>query len=543
MIGKRSALLLLISLCAAHNAQAADGAGDPIRQASGGLGGYISMSMPKPPADHRSGVSFYASVWRLVDAPLSSFQIGLPSTWIVPDNIDFKEPLCPPGTFARDHWPERGPTYRDVFQTIEGGLGYWGSTQFGSAVPKYRINGTPDGYNHEISSPGWGFGRPAALKGSQMGLAQLSNRLLLPPDGLTFQHDADGQLLGNAWMALPLSPATQGPDAPTGDQSWTLFLNASNFKGPVAFWLPAVWSKISEHYPTDNGRGLDARPALMEGGAMEVNTVPCFESADAKGVTYARIPRLRFPVDDKGRTILMQDVKMYSEQALYGPMKNWFGGKGNLTGEFDPRAAWAPVCSTGALHLKQGARHFALAGLDAVVKTRVFGGGEGYAFGLEWAADHRDGVFPEYYREADGKRVAIAASQVPAETRLAAQRFAPAGAGRAYASPYPADTCWTQPGPKLGPFTAGLADGSTVTYCWYRFVDQPALQQLHLSDDEKLRWQSVAERIQAHWPIDRDYMPPPSSGALAAFDGAQIVTPPPGLEIGYVPIVTRQAKN
>jgi hypothetical protein len=67
------------------------------------------------------------------------------------------------------------------------------------------MNGTPDCYNTEISSPGWGFGRPDPLKAEQMGMAQLSNRLLVPPDGFTLKTGAHGELLGNAWMALPLT--------------------------------------------------------------------------------------------------------------------------------------------------------------------------------------------------------------------------------------------------------------------------------------------------------------------------------------------------
>ena len=52
--------------------------------------------------------------------------------------------------------------------------------------------------------------------------------------------------------------------------------------------------------------------------------------------------------------------------------------------------------------------------------------------------------------------------------------------------------------------------------------------------------QSFVEKIHANWPIDRDYMAPPSSGSLATLDPALLVTPPKGLEVGYVPIVTRQ---
>lgn len=80
-----------------------------------------------------------------------------------------------------------------------------------------------------------------------------------------------------------------------------------------------------------------------------------------------------------------------------------------------------------------------------------------------------------------------------------------------------------------------------VTFAWYRFVDQPSLQSLHLSTDAKARLQNFAERLHANWSTTREYMPPPSRGTLAALDGALIVAPPPGLEVGYVPIITRQA--
>ena len=42
------------------------------------------------------------------------------------------------------------------------------------------------------------------------------------------------------------------------------------------------------------------------------------------------------------------------------------------------------------------------------------------------------------------------------------------------------------------------------------------------------------------WTKDREYLPPPTAGKLADLDPAVLVTPPKGLAIGYVPIVTRQ---
>ncbi len=513
-------------------------------QLSGGLNGYISFNVPRPPPTFRSGVSFYVGIWPLLEIPLQGFQIGLPSTWIIPDNTDFNQPLCPPGTVARDNWPERGPYYRDVFQTIEGGLGYWGSTQFDSATPKYRINGTPDGYTHEISSPGWGFGQPQPLSGEVMGIAQLSNRLLLPPDGLTFKRLTNGDLLGNAWMALPLTDAYRDPAREkltplTGNQCWTLFLNAANFKGPVAYWVPETWSRLSRGYPIIKGRGLDARPALMHGGAMEFNTVPYYENADPAGVLYTRVPKLRFPADRNNRSVLMQDVTMYSSRALSDAVLSWQRGGTPPAGRFDPASAWSAKGTANPITFRQGKDNVPLAGYEGVVRTAVVGS----AFCLEWIGSGSKGVFPEYYKQVGDKRLAVPAAEVPPETELITQTFAPAGAGTPYTSPRGSGNCWSKPGPVRGPFTVALTDGSVITYAWYRFVDQPALQNLGLSDLQKEKMQTFIERLHSSWKITSDYMPSPTSGALATLDAALLVKPPRGLSVGYVPIVIRQERK
>jgi len=80
-----------------------------------------------------------------------------------------------------------------------------------------------------------------------------------------------------------------------------------------------------------------------------------------------------------------------------------------------------------------------------------------------------------------------------------------------------------------------------VRYSWYRFVDQPSFQQYNWSVEKKAKLQALVEKLHAHWPMDRDYMAPPTRGKLVSLDPALLVLPPPGLEVGYVPIVTRQA--
>ena len=501
-----------------------------------GLHGYISMQVVAPSGGFTYGVSFYSAVWPLLAKPLKSFQIGLPGTWVIPDNRGYKQPLCPPGTLARG-WKTRGPSFGDVFQTIEGGGGTWTSTKFPSVTPKYRMNGTPDCYNDEISSPGWGFYSGTVLKPDKMGIAQISNRLVVPPDGLTFKQGMHGELFGSAWMALPLMDSGAAYHRqPTGDQSWTLFVNAKNFKGPVAFWIPDTWSAISNGYPPAAGHTLDVRPGRMDGGAMEVNTVPYFSSKDRHGVLYSRIPRLLFPVDAAKTTVLMQDVQMYSSDALFNAVKAWSASNSAVTGTFNPRGAVTPTCTNKPLKFDQ--HSVPLTGFGAFVETTMVGRSGSCSYGLKWK-DATAG-FPEYFKQDGGAMVAVTASQVPPETRLATQTFAAASVGEPYTSPTGPGTVWSNPGPQKGPFTITLTDGSRITYFWYRFIDQPALQHLHLSEAEKTRLQTMVERIQANWPITRNYLAPPSSGTLATLDPALIVTPPHGMEVGYVPIVTGQ---
>jgi len=505
-----------------------------------GLHGYIGYSASRPPArtNYSAGMGFYSAVWPLIEKPIARFQIGLAGAWITPDNSDNKDtPLAPIGTHARDNWPERGPTWSSVFQTVEGGLGYWARNRFRYGPPKFSMNATPQCYDYEVGSPGWSFFYSStALPDNRLGIAQLSNRLLIPPDGLPFQGNPNGKFLGYTYMALPFTEPTTG-EPPTGDQSWTCFLSASNFKGPMAYYIPETWSKIAKlfNYPFIHGRGLDARPGKMGGGAMEINTVPCFEAKDAQGIVYSKIPKLQFPVDEQGRTLLVQDVTYYSRAALYDTFKSWRDGGPACSGRFDDSGAWKSTLETRTPRFDQAGKE--ITDVDKVFDTKVF---ESNVWGLEWYNSDitSKSFFPQYFKHVGDKCVAVSAADVPAETQLLTRQFKLAGRGEPYTSP--TSGAWTNPGPARGPFTVTLTDGSMVTYSWYRFVDQPSFQQYDWSEDKKAKLQSFVEKIHANWLIDRDYMAPPGSGTLATLDPALLVTPPDGLEAGYVPIVARQ---
>lgn len=530
-----------------------------------GLHGYIGYSATRPDerAEYGYGMGFYSAVWSLIESPLEGFQIGLAGAWILPDNSDNTDtPLAPVGTLARDNWPERGPTWGSVFQTVEGGLGYWRGNRFRYGPPKFSMNATPQCYDYEVGSPGWSFFYDTeALPDDRLGIAQLSNRLLIPPDALPFEGEPDGDFLGYTYMALPfMAPKPGDPSsgvAPTGDQAWTCFLAAENFKGPIAYYVPETWSKIGTLFeePFIFGRGLDARAGDMGGGAMEINTVPRASAVAADGTRYSKIPRLSFPIDANGDAVLVQDVTYYSKAALYDAFEAWRDGGPACDAAFDPAGSWRATLTTRTPGFDQGGKR--LRGVDHVFDTQVFEDG---TWGLRWSDSNADsgdsdeaserGRFPQYYRHDADDRVAVRASDVPVETGLVDYTFPVAEPGEPFTSPFTEAVpgAWTEPGPvagaRGGPHRVRLGDGSLVTYSWYRFVDQPTFQQYRGLDGwgeaERERLQAFVEAIHRAWPVDRDYMAPPSRGELVRLDPALLVTPPQGLEVGYVPIVTRQ---
>jgi hypothetical protein len=488
------------------------------------------------------GCGFYSAAWSLIDQPLADFQIGLASTWILPDNRDDKDvPLAPEGTLAR-RWKERGPTWDSVFQTVEGGLGYWAGNRFRYGPPKFSMNATPQCYDYEVGSPGWSFFYDTdALPDDRLGIAQLSNRLLIPPDALPFAGAPAGQFLGYAYLALPFTDPVPSQDgkAPTGDQAWTCFLAAKNFKGPIAYYIPETWSKIADvfHYPYLHGRGLDTRAGLAGGGAMEINTVPQLVATAPDGTRYSKIPTLRFPVDEHGRAVLVQDVTYYSKKALYDAFLAWRRGGPAPNGRIDATGTFVARLDTRTPGFDQDQKP--VDGVASTFDTQVFAA---RAWGLVWKDGGKAprGQFPQYYRHDGDRRVAVAPEDVPAATGLREAEFRKAEPRAPFTSP--AKGAWTAPGSVAGPFQVKLVDGSLVTYHWYRFVDQPSFQQYGWSPAKKAALQAFVEQLHRAWPIDRDYLPPPTQGELVELDPALLVTPPKGMEAGYVPVVTKQER-
>lgn len=512
------------------------------------MAGYLLIPNEKVPPTFNAGFSMYIAAWPLLKHyPGQRFQSGLPGTWM----------------FAQYD----GPKPMDkMYSDIEGGLGWWRDTEYATEMPKFIMGGVALNFIEWANGPGAGKGRDWNKPNGKYAVAQLSPWVLWPPDGLNVKQGARGELFGYGYLPLPLTAAkatTAGTNVPTGDHCWTLFLNTGNFKGPVAFFTPFFWSRAGITEPRLAGMMLDSRPSDPNRALqMETQHIPSVQATDAKGETYARVTPTLFPCDANGESRLVHQVTSYNKQALWDEVKAWFDGGPPASGTIKPVAAalhdfpgrggatWqiytnsVPKDQRVPLAWNSFATPFA-------PEPKTFG----YRWDPQWVkrTDFHGGpmvMLPEYFRLTSNANkkpiwIPVRAEDVPAETGLAEVRFdqRPKRRPLTYVTPDDAASCWKKPGPKAGPFEARLGDGSVVTYYWYRFADQPAMLNADLTDGEREAVQERVEKLHRHWKKDRDYLPPPASGALAELDPALIVTPPLGLEAGYVPIVTRQGAS
>jgi hypothetical protein len=502
-------------------------------------GAYFHTNDVSINKNYQSGIGFYATIWpMLTETPSASFQMGLGSTWINPDlrNLSASQ-IAAVQELCNGFGEERGNSQWVLFQSVEGGFGYWSDTRFKSVMPKWRFNSTTDCYQTPMrSSPGWPFGGAEALPITNTGLVQLSNRMLIVPDGQTFSLDTNGEMLGIAWMALPFPQVAQSYNQNTGSNAWTLFVNSTNFKGPLAYYLPQFFSDASLSIPGLQGMGLDVMPAIIGGMASEVGFMPMAEVKDSQDVTYSRIPQLQFPVDEQGRTVFVQDLLFYSDEAIANQFSSWLTGSADLASTFNPAGA-VPIPMSVSSQPEFYQNDDIVSGLAQQVRIAAWDAGT--SFGLQWTDTNSNGLFPTYLKDEGSRRIIITEEQVPAETGLVDFSFE--NKSRA-TDAYIAGEWWNLESSIPGD-TVTLTDGSTVTYVWIKFVDQPAFAKLNLSEADKQILQSMVENIHSTWKITDEYLAPPTSGSLVTFDPALLVTPPAGLEVGYVPLVISQTGN
>ncbi|HMS54335.1 MAG TPA: sialate O-acetylesterase [Fimbriimonadaceae bacterium] len=506
----------------------------------GEMAGYLIIPHTRVDRSFDAGFSMYSAAWPLLsEYPGNRFQTGLLGTWM----------------FAQQEAPLNEKHYSD----IEGGLGWWRDTRFATTTPKFIMGGVALDFSEWANGPGAGKGRDWNNPTGLYGVAQLSPWVVWPPDGLNLKQGTCGELFGYGYLPLPLAEpkkVTAGKSVPTGDQCWTLFLNTENFKGPVAFFTPYFFSKASVEKPQFAGKFLDSRPSDPNKAIqMETQHVPAVISMDDRGNVFARVAPTSFPRDAKGNSVLMHRVTAYGRRALWDRVKAWFEGGSVTPGRVDRNASATHEFKDGGYSTwriyddREPNENRVDLDWSSFASPKVI---DPLTYGYAWdpsktTPSQRLTTLPLYFRLTtldNGKRrwQPISVSDVPGSTGLLSARL-PKGRTEKpepYVTPDAKNSVWKSPGPVAGPFSARLGDGSVITYDWYRFADQPAILNADMTPAEREAMQKKVEMIHRHWKKDQQYLPPNTVGSLASIDPALIVSPPKGLEVGYVPIVTRQ---
>ena len=511
--------------------------------------GYTRIGIEPGDGTFNAGFSMYSAAWPLLQKyPGHEFQSGLFGTWMFPDSLERK-------TRTNGHW---------FYSDIEGGLGWWRDTEYPTETPKFIMGAVAMGFVAWANGPGAGKERDWENPAGHYDVAQLSPNLLWPPDGVNLKQGTCGKVLGYGYQPLPFlekKSKTDGADVPTGEYCWTLFMNSKNLKGPITFVLPEFFSRPSIQEPSYGGKFLDSTPAQQRRGhAMETQYIPWVQAEDSDGTLYARMAPTLFPAGHNDATPALQKVTAYNWKATWDRVKSWFDGGAVPPSEieeahayvhkFDETAGvewsthWPGIQREDRIPLEAG--DFIKPSLEDPTCLAYAAQSD-----LIRAVDGTDGelmMLPEYYQYSQGGSEdkgcwkAVSEESVPEELKLGEVDFGnyEEHQPQTYVTPDASTSPWKSPGPVAGPFKAYPADGSEVTYSWYRFADQPSIVHADLDEGEREALQKKVEKIHHHWTKDKEYLAPPTKGELAEIDPALIVTPPGGLEIGYVPIVTCQ---
>ena len=545
--------------------------GNPVysKAAYMGLLGMGHTNQPIPEG-YEWGSFHYTNIFPLLhrNATRAYYQSVLAGTWLTPNRAL--------GSGSFDAASKADSSTKYPYTTIEGGVGLWRSTRFATNNQKFLMGGIAAGFDSFASGvgrgqPAWGLGGGWAENRGRYGVAQLSNKALYPLDMLNIENDTSNEMFGYGYYPLPLTDsksATSEFGAPTGDKSWTLFVNTENFKGPLAFFMPSFWSRQTIELPEVQGELFDDN--LLEtprSSSMETRRLPALSWTAGNGDKYYRTQAMRFPMDADGVGRLFTKL-MSPDSGVWDAVERWFAGGNIAPTNFDKAGSSLHTTDVLAFGEARSTWRFNEGDSNTYVDTsdlmtRV-PDSDASTSAIQWnknfvrKVDNGLVELPKYFVYKQGAKEAIPVTEadVPVESGLAdlnsirafedyfnveqrntAAITTPMHPG--YVATNDLERAWTSPGPYLGPFHVKLGDGSTATYYWYKFNEQPAILNSQMSDAERALIQTKVELLHGNWSPDAQYFPDPEQ-PLASLDPALILALPRGLASGYVPITVNQ---
>lgn len=495
--------------------------------------------MDAGPSMEGRGFSWYTRIFGLFQEghPLDN-QMGMGGTWLKAEGLHYDVCPCKPGGFGSKCCNTQDCDCAGwLFESFEGGPGYWGN-ELPTTVSKWRVGDSVGCYSFYTGSPLFQFGQYDGHDCSHMGIAQLSNQMLMLPDGITFEVEG---MVGVGYMHTPFGKISDNDSR----NFWTVVLDAENFAGPLAYFLPEFWKLRQPGYEkeTEHFGDYSTCPRISQGQvSFEWNTLRNFKQ---NGVY--KLPKMSIPYKN-GRSVLLMNNRVFDgDVEIKDPIE-----KALKTGHLNTSTIM-PLGSGQARECKK-AQNSAQYGLEGTTKVSVGTTSTTIEDGeCVWSVkldetpgttkgcnDNGDCWFPQY---VNSNSKPIPESAAPQQLR--SQEFPTKKSSSKYDQVTSRGrTCLTHPGPASEVlFCAQTLKGGTsatwVGYKWYKFVDQPGLQQAHLTESEKSFLQQRVETM--HKVVTRTSRWIKAKQSVldqgrAVVDSAALVTPPKGMEYGYVPI-------
>jgi len=449
---------------------------------------------------------------------------GMSGSWLQPYGANYPRNPC----------QKKGMRTID-FTTFEGGSSYSESV-FGRQ-PKWKVGDSVGCYRaytqtnmfhtHEFEPHACSWEDSGEPKRT-MGLAQLSNRLLLFPDGQSFEKDG---MIGVSYARTPFGKLNATDDR----NFWTLIFDSENYAGPVAYFVPEFWKlrPKGDEEATKNFKDFSNTPEIqMSPPAWECHAMPNYVDGDVHKLLKMSVPQ------KNGRTVLWMGQRAHEDSELMDPLEKALASGHLDASKLLSKGTTRPTCKG------HGAAKFGNVASWATDTNVIEDGDCLWTLKVANSTCPHDGIcdVPQYFKSGQPVNPSQASAALrnarfptkpfPTKSKYDALTVEPKGGCRD--SPGPADS-------KL--YCSKTLDDTWVGYRWYRFVDQPGLQQQRLSNTEKKFMQQRVESLHrmlptpvSKWINGRNV----EAEGLARVDPAAIATPPKGLEIGYVPIVLYQ---
>jgi hypothetical protein len=466
--------------------------------------------------------------------------------------------------------------------SIEGGMGYWEYTLETPHV-KWMLPGSTSA-NYEVFGGTLLNDRPQPCT-SLGGAVRISNRFLIPNDFVGF----DGGDAVDGFLGYMLTRTPIGKRSPTDSANyWTIVIDAANYAGPVMYMATHFWDMRTNWHPNSSSwsdpRYLIGYIAEGFEGAIGAQKVSDGGSSWLRTNAWAR-PQDVGASGRRNASTLFTGHAQYNTDWAAHPVEAVLDGSAS-----QPSAVLAASRSSRTVPTCNNPLE-SVPAADRQLRIELEGVGLWSSFGVDVSS------FNASESAANGCPMTLNLDTSQLDCESTAGFCAPSTTFLRSTGTGAADSTLVQPeavpsdvrsalegapfephrrndGRTLSPgpteqacFAASAADGQLfctrtsgetwIAWRWYRFVDQPELNQVFASlpegerDAAKCFMQTRIERLhaaqQAGSSPARCFDPPQGveglPQSLVTIDPALILTPPAGLEVGYVPVPVYQKKR